>query len=59
MKKATKLIFSPQLAKYLVQCGFRVVDLKQNYNRPNDIVFVFSYDNGLEEQITIWLEDKE
>lgn len=58
MKKTSKLIFSPQLAKYLLQCGFRVVDLKENYNSPGNVVFVFVNDGGLEEQITIWLEDR-
>ena len=59
MKRTAKLIFSPQLAKYLIQCGYRVIDLKNNHNNPGDIVFVFAYDEGLEEEITIWLEDRE
>lgn len=58
MKKTSKLIFSPQLAKYLLQCGFRVIDIKNNYNNPGDVVFVFAYDRGLDEQVAIWLEDK-
>lgn len=53
MKKTSKLIFSPQLAKYLLQCGFRVIDIKNNYNNPGDVVFVFAYDRGLDEQVAI------
>jgi hypothetical protein len=53
MKKTSKLIFSPQLAKYLIQCGFRVIDLKSNHNNSGEVVFVFAYENGLDEQMTI------
>lgn len=59
MKKTSKLIFSPQLAKYLIQCGFRVIDLKSNHNNSGEVVFVFAYENGLDEQMTIWFTEKE
>ena len=36
-----KLIFSPQLAKYLIRHKHIVWDIKENKNKPNEIVFVF------------------
>lgn len=55
----TKCVFSPQLAQYLVQCGYRIVGLKANYNIPGQTVFVFAIGPGFYEQWRIWLEDKE
>lgn len=59
MTKTSKLIFSPQLAQYLLQCGYRIVELKPKRDNPRDTVFVFEYSKGLEEQIGVWLEDRE
>lgn len=59
MKKTSKLIFSPQLANYLLQCGFVVIELKPKHGAENETVFVFRYDPGLEEQITVWLEERD
>lgn len=39
-----KLIFSPQLAKYLIRHKHIVWDIKENKNNPNEIVFVFKVD---------------
>lgn len=58
-EKNSKCIFSPQLAQYLLQCGFRIIDLKPKRNSSRETVFVFEYSKGLEEQIVIWLEEKE
>lgn len=59
MKKTSKLIFSPQLAQYLLQCGFHIIELKPKRDAPRETVFVFSYEKGMEEQIGIWLDEKE
>ena len=58
MKKKSKLIFSPQLAQYLLQCGFTIIELKAKKDAPRETVFVFSYEKGMDEQISIWLEDR-
>jgi len=57
--KTSKCIFSPQLAQYLLQCGYRIVDLKPKRDAVRETVFVFEYAPGLEEQVGIWLEEKE
>lgn len=56
--KKYKLIFSPQLAQYLLQCGYRIVELKPKRQAPNETVFVFENSKGMSEQIGVWLEDK-
>lgn len=57
-KSKTKCVFSPQLAQFLVQSGFIIVDLKANYNKPGQTVFVFQKGPGFDEQWAIWLDDK-
>jgi hypothetical protein len=56
--KRDKVIFSPQLAQYLLHCGFTIIDLKRKKGTANETVFVFKYQEGLEEQIATWLEDE-
>lgn len=55
MKTTTKcrdrLVFSPQLANYLIQCGYVVINLKPNREIENATVFVFKGDPGLDEII--------
>jgi hypothetical protein len=46
----TKCVFSPQLAQYLLQCGFQIVDIKPNRNAPRETVFVFARTKGFDEQ---------
>lgn len=53
MNKTSKCIFSPQLAQYLVQCGFKIIDLKPKKNAPRETVFVFEYTKGFDEQVGI------
>ena len=36
-----KVIFSPQLAQYLLHCGYTIVDLKRKKGTDNETVFVF------------------
>lgn len=37
----TKLIFNSFLAKQLLACGYRIVDLQKDHKRKNGVVFVF------------------
>lgn len=43
--KGTKLVFSPQLAKYLLRRGYFIVGLKENKENQQD-VFVFETNNN-------------
>ena len=54
----TKLIFSPQLAQYLLHCGFTIIELKPKHGAPNETVFVFKWEKELEAQIATWLSDE-
>lgn len=41
MEKQSKLIFSPMIAKQLLEKGNPIIDLKQNKHNPREVVFVF------------------
>jgi hypothetical protein len=56
--KTSKIIFSPQLAQYLLQCGYTIIDLKPKHDAERETVFVFKYEKGLEEAILNWAQDK-
>ena len=48
----TKIIFSPQLAKFLLKKGdFKIIDLKENRNTEGDVIFVFESRNSFEDAI--------
>jgi hypothetical protein len=47
----TKLIFSPQLAQWLLNDGFTIVDIKPKRDYPNETVFVFAVEDGFIESI--------
>ena len=53
-----KVIFSPQLAQYLLNCGFTIIELKPKHGAPNETVFVFKWEKELEAQIATWLSDE-
>ena len=55
----TKIIFSPQLAQWLLHNNFQIVELKSKRNFPNETVFVFKIESGFEESILLWLKNKE
>ena len=57
-KQRDRVIYSPQLAQYLLHCGCHIVDLKRKKGTTNETVFVFKYDKGLEDQIATWLADE-
>ena len=50
----TKLIFSPQLAQYLLHHGLVVIELKPKRNSVNESVFVFKYRDDIEQLIKEW-----
>lgn len=59
MKKDAKVIFSPQLANYLLQHGFTIIKLKPKHGMPNETVYVFRLDEGLLETIEDWMAEAE
>ena len=59
MKKDAKVIFSPQLANYLLMKGFTIIKLKPKHDNPSETVFVFRLDDGLYEMIEEWMNQEE
>lgn len=55
----TKLIFSPQLAQWLLNHEFAIVDIKPKRDYPNETVFVFAVKDGFIESIQEWLDLKD
>lgn len=55
----TKLIFSPQLAQFLLHHGMEVVELKRKRGTYNETVFVFKYHPQLGELMEQWINNKE
>lgn len=55
----TKLIFSPQLAQFLLHHGMEVVELKRKRGTYNETVFVFKYHPQLGELMEQWSNNKE
>lgn len=53
-QKDAKIIFSPQLANYLLQCGFEIIKLKPKHGNPKETVFVFRLVEGLYDAIEDW-----
>ena len=57
MKKSkadAKLIFSPQLANYLLSRGHTIIKLKAKRGAENESVFVFLLDDDLLDAIEDW-----
>ena len=59
MMKDAKIIFSPQLANYLLACGFSIIKLKPKRDKENETVFVFRLEDGLYDSIENWMEQNE
>ena len=59
MTKDAKIIFSPQLANYLLACGFSIIKLKPKRDKENETVFVFRLADGLYDSIENWMEQNE
>ena len=59
MTKDAKIIFSPQLANYLLACGFSIIKLKPKRDKENETIFVFRLEDGLYDSIENWMEQNE
>jgi hypothetical protein len=57
MKKDAKVIFSPQLANYLLSKKYTIIKLKPKHDSPNETVYVFRLDDGLYECIEEWMKN--
>jgi hypothetical protein len=54
MKKDAKIIFSPQLANFLLLRGYTIIKLKPKRGTENESVFVFQLDEDLFDAIESW-----
>lgn len=54
MKQDAKVIFSPQLANYLLGAGHTIIKLKPKKGNEQESVFVFQMDDGLLDSIDSW-----
>jgi hypothetical protein len=59
MKKDAKVIFSPQLANFLLLKGYQIIKLKPKHDCPSETVFVFKLEEGLYEKIEEWMAQEE
>lgn len=53
-----KVIFSPQLANYLILHDFQIVGLKRKQGTENEAIFVFLVTPGFYEAIEEWKSHK-
>lgn len=53
--KDAKIIFSPQLANYLLSKGYTIIKLKPKHENENESVYVFSVEDGFYEAIESWM----
>lgn len=54
MEKDAKIIFSPQLANFLLKKGYTIIKLKPKHSAPDETVYVFKMDEGLLKAIEEW-----
>ncbi|OCZ49740.1 DUF5659 domain-containing protein [Dehalobacter sp. TeCB1] len=54
-----KLIFSPQVAKFLLNRNFKIVDIKPDRNDRNKTIFIFKNDDKLAEAINDYKNTKQ
>lgn len=63
INKPRKLIFNPNVAKYLLDRGYRIIDITANRENEDKTVFVFEADDEfyelLEEYSQLTREEKE
>lgn len=55
MKKDAKVIFSPQLANFLLMHGYTIIKLKPKHDYPDETVYVFRLEEGLLTAIEEWM----
>lgn len=58
MKRDGKLIFSPQVAKFLLHRGCKIIDLKPNKNDRKQSVFIFEYSDDLNNALADYKNSK-
>lgn len=46
-----RLVFSPQVAKYLLANNYKIIDIKPHKNDHRATVFIFRNDEGLDQAI--------
>lgn len=56
--KTTKIIITPQVARYLLKSGFQIVDIKPNKKEEGKSIFVFKIEHGLTECILRYMKEK-
>lgn len=54
-KKDAKIIFSPQLANFLLARGYTIIKLKPKHGNENETVYVFKLEDGLLDSIEDWM----
>lgn len=54
----TKLIFSPQLARYLLYYRLVVIELKPKRGAINETIFVFKYEEQMDKLIKEWMNSR-
>lgn len=54
-KERAKIIFSPQLANYLLKRGYSIIKLKPKKGTVSESVFVFREDEGFFEAVEDWM----
>jgi hypothetical protein len=59
MTKDAKVIFSPQLANFLLMKGYHIIKLKPKHDNPTETVFVFKLDDGLYDAIEEWMAQED
>ena len=59
LKRDAKIIFSPQLANFLLSRGHEIIKLKPKHEHPDETVYVFRLDDGLLESIEDWMDQGE
>lgn len=59
MKKDAKVIFSPQLANFLLARGYTIIKLKPKHDYPDETVYVFRLEDGLLESIEDWMDSND
>ena len=53
-EKKFKVIFSPQLANYLLKNNYNIVKLKPKHNTENESVYVFEVKDGFYDVMEEW-----
>ena len=59
MSKDAKIIFSPQLANFLLLKGYTIIKLKPKHGSPTETVYVFKLEDGLLSSIEDWMKTAE